>query len=399
MSTARLNPADLMAPPVIHKIQQRSLIIGILASILALIGLFLAPRGQFMHSYLVGFTAWLGLTLGSMAILMLQYMTGGKWGILIRRILEAGMNTIPLMAVLFIPLALGTRNLYAWAKPDQLAANRHLREMAQHFLNPTQYLLRSVVYLVIWWGIIYLLTRWSRQQDSPPERDLTSLYKKLSAPGLIIYAFSVSFAAIDWVMSVDASWISTIYPLIFIAGEVLLALSFVVVVETILFRYPPMSHILKPEEVKDHGNLILTFVMLWAYFSFSQLLIIWSGNLPDEISWYYRRWFGGWQYLGLALAAFHFAVPFILLLSRQRKRQIDRLVWVAVLVVFMRFVDLVWFIEPNLHRQLLVHWLDLVLPLAMGGLWLAYFFYNLKRRPLVPLYDLETRRIWETVHE
>lgn len=401
MSTARVNNIDLWAPPVAEIIQQRSLIVGAVCSVATIIGFFVSPHEQFMHAYLLGFMAWVGLSLGCMGILMLQYMTGGKWGFVLRRIVEAGMNTLPLMALLFIPLALGVHHLYDWAKPEKIAADPHLAEITGSFLNQRGYIFRSIIYLLIWWGMIFLLTKWSRSQDEPPVRDLSPLYKKLSAPGLVIYAFSLSFAAIDWVMSLDARWISTIYPMIFIVGEVLLAFAFIVVVETILFRYPPTSIILKPDELKDHGNLILTFVMLWAYFSFSQLLIIWSGNLPDEISWYYRRWFGGWQWVGLSLAAFHFAAPFILLLSRQRKRQVRRLVPVAILVIVMRFVDLFWFIEPCEHAGFFVHWLDIIIPLAMGGLWFAYFFYNLKRRPLLPIYDPMTTPMLEaaTAHD
>lgn len=401
MSTARMHNLDLLPPPVAPIIQQRSLLIGFAAAVLAIIGLFVSPSEQFMRSYLLGFMAWLGLSLGCMALLMVQYMTGGKWGFVIRRILEAGMNTLPLMVVLFIPLLLGVHHLYDWAKPDKVAADPHLKEITGPFLNQTGYALRGFVFLLIWWGMIYLLTKWSRQQDEPPVRDFSPLYKKLSAPGLIIYAFTISFAVIDWVMSLDARWISTIYPMIFIAGQALLAICFVVVVEAILFSYPPESEILQPSELHDHGNLILTFIMLWAYFSFSQLLIIWAGNLPDEISWYYRRWFGGWQFLGVGLALFHFAVPFALLLSRQRKRHVRRLVPVAIFVIAMRFADLFWFIEPNLHKQFFVHWLDIILPLAMGGFWFAYFFYNLKRRPLLPIYDPMTKPMLEaaTAHD
>ncbi len=401
MSTARVHNIDLLPPPVAQTIQQRSLMIGGLCTLLAIIGLFVSPGEQFMHSYLLGFMAWLGLSLGCMALLMVQYLTGGKWGFVIRRILEAGMNCLPLMAVLFIPLIIGVHHLYDWAKPEKVAATPELKEITGPFLNQTGYALRGIVFLLIWWGMTYLLTKWSRQQDEAPLRDFSQRYKKVSAPGLIIYAFTISFAAIDWVMSLDARWISTIYPMIFIVGQVLLALCFLVAVEAILFRHMPFAEILKPSELHDHANLMLTFTMLWAYFSFSQLLIIWSGNLPDEISWYYRRWFGGWQYLGVALALFHFAVPFVLLLSRQRKRVVSRLAKVAILLIVMRFADLFWFIEPNMHKRLFVHWLDIIIPVAMGGLWLGLFFYNLKLRPLLPLFDPMTKPMLEeaTAHD
>jgi hypothetical protein len=209
----------------------------------------------------------------------------------------------------------------------------------------------------------------------------------------------MSFAAIDWVMSLDAAWVSTIYPMIFLVGQSLAALCFLVVVEKILARYQPMSELLKPNEVHDHGKLILTFIMLWAYFSFSQLLIMWAGNLPEEIKWYVRRFSGGWGWCGLFLVLFHFAVPFALLLSRNFKRDVGSLVWLAVWLMFMRAVDLFWFIEPSLQAQLHVTIWHIVVPVAMGAFWLAYYFRNLRGRPLLPVYDPQSREVMEAAHE
>src|SRR5581483_8183836 len=184
MSTARVHNLDLMPPRVAENIQRRSLMVGAAATALAIIGVFISPGEQFMHSYLLGFMAWLGLSLGCMALLMVQYMTGGKWGFVIRRILEAGMNCLPLMALLFIPLIVGVHQLYDWAKPEKVSATHELQEITKSFLNQTGYALRGIVFLVIWLGMAYLLTKWSRQQDEPPVRDFSPLYKRLSAPGL-----------------------------------------------------------------------------------------------------------------------------------------------------------------------------------------------------------------------
>lgn len=399
MSTARLNNLDLLAPPVAKTIQRRSLVIGVVFALLSLVGAWLAPPAQFFHSYLLGFMAWLGLTVGSMAILMLQYMSGGAWGFVIRRILEAASRTLPLMFVLFLPLVFGTRYLYIWAMPDKVAENKHLLELTHSYLTVPAFAGRGVIYFGIWGTLIYFLSRWSHEQDSPPVREFASRFKRLSAAGLILYCFTMSFAVIDWVMALDAGWISTIYGLIFVAGQALLTVCFVVAVEAILSRYTPVSQFLKPDHLKDHGNFMLTFIMLWAYFSFSQLLIIWSGNLPEEIAWYTRRFSGGWQYVGFALAAFHFAAPFALLLSRERKRHAHRLARIAVWVILMRYVDLFWFIEPTNHTQFFVHWLDVAIPLGMGGLWLAYFFHNLNGWPLLPVFDPHTPAILEAHHE
>ncbi len=265
------------------------------------------------------------------------------------------------------------------------------------FLFLDGYIARAIVYFAIWLAIAFFLNRWSVEQDTPPVQNLSPRFRKIAAPGLILYAFTISFAVIDWVMSLDPHWISTIYGFIFIAGECLSAMCFTVVVETILSRYEPTASLLKAKEVHDHGKLMLTFVMLWAYFSFSQLLIIWAGNLPSEITFFTRRLNEGWQRIGLALVLFHFAVPFLFLLSRGFKRNPRKLVWLACWIIFMRFVDLFWYIEPNFHKYFYFSPLDLVVPIGIGGFWLALFFHNLRSRPLLPVYDMHAQEFLEYV--
>lgn len=395
MSPARTNTSEFMAPDVTYVIFQRSLGIGVLFGLASLIfALLPGTREQFFHSYLLGFMLWLGVALGSMAILMIQHLTGGKWGMVIRRQLEAAMNTLPLMAVLFIPIMVGMKHLYVWTNSAEVAKDKHLQEITHTYLTTGGYLGRAILYFAIWLAIAYLLSRWSAEQDSPPVQNLSPRFRRIAAPGLILYAFSISFAVIDWVMSLDPHWISTIYGFIFIAGELLSALCMMVIVERILMRYEPTASLLKPKEVHDHGKLMLTFVLLWAYFSFSQLLIIWAGNLPMEIRFFTRRLYSGWQVIGLMLAALHFAVPFLFLLSRPFKRNPRSLVWLAAWLLFMRFVDLFWYIEPNFHQRVFLSsaaLLDLVVPIAIGGLWMAAFFHNLRSRPLLPVYDMHAR--------
>jgi hypothetical protein len=402
MSPAPAHNLDLMAPPVVKTIQQRSLLVGLVFGALAVVGAWARPD-QFFRAYLIGFMAWLGVTLGSMAILMLRHLTKGAWGMVIRRILGAAMRCSPLMALLFVPLLFGLPKLYIWARPlDSIADNHlreHLQEITKSYLSVNGFIVRAVIYFAIWNLLSFLLTKWSVEQDHPPMRDNSSRFKALSGPGLILYGFTITFAAIDWVMSIDPSWISTIFGLSFLIGQVLAALCFAVVVERILYRYKPMSGLLKPEQVHDHGKFMLAFIMVWAYFSFSQWLIIWAGNLPEEITWYMRRLNGGWGYVGLVLVLFHFAVPFVLLISRPFKRDITRLVWLAVWLLLMRYVDLFWIIEPNFSVTFSLTWLDVVVPIAMGGLWLAYFFRNLSSMPLVPAYDVFAVEVLEPAHE
>ena len=402
MSAVPMSKLDLMTPPVVKTIQQRSLLVGLVFGVIAAVGAWLQPD-LFFRAYLMAFMAWLGVTLGSMAILMLRHLTKGAWGMVIRRILGAAMRCVPLMVALFIPLLFGIRRLYIWARPLEGIADKHLREHLQEltrsYLSVNGFIIRAAIYFAIWWALSFFLTKWSAEQDHPPMRDNSARFKALSGPGLILYGFTITFAAIDWIMSIDPSWISTIFGLSFLIGQVLSALCFAVVVERILFRYKPMSELLKPEQVHDHGKFMLAFIMVWAYFAFSQWLIIWAGNLPEEITWYIRRLDGGWGYVGLVLVLFHFAAPFVFLISRPFKRDITRLVWLAAWLLLMRYVDLFWIVEPNFSVTFNLTWLDIVVPIAMGGLWLAYFFRNLSAMPLVPAYDVFAVEVLEAAHE
>ena len=398
MSATRVNNMDLLAPAVVETVQRRALAAGLVFAVLAVLGAVLQPE-KFFSAYLLGYMAWLGLSLGSMAFLMLGHLTGGDWGQAVRRIFEAATRTVPLMILLFVPVILGMHHLYTWMRPEDIARDKHLQDITRTYLTPGGFILRAAIYFSIWLILATLLSRWSAEQDIPPERDTSSRFRALSGPGLVLYGFTLAFASIDWIMSLNPHWISTIYGLIFLAGQCLSSICFVVVVSAILHRYKPMSEYLKPNHIHDYGNLMLTLVMLWAYFAFSQWLIIWAGNLPEEISWFTRRLHGGWQYVGLLLALFHFVVPFLFLLARGFKRRLQDLVWLAVFLMFMRFVDLFWYIEPTFHLQFHVSWQDVVVPGAIGGFWLAWFCRNLRGRPLLPLFDRHTRLLLETAHE
>lgn len=403
MSPVPANQLDLTAPPVVKKIYQRSLIVGIVFAIASVI-LAITNPDQFYRGYLLGFLCWLGVSLGSMAIVMIRHLTGGGWGMVIRRILGAAMRTLPLLAILFIPIIIAVvqHRIYPWAMPTESVQDPYIREhLEKHsfiknaYLNQTGFIIRAIIYFAIWNVLSFLLSMWSRQTDRPGAPDNTQRFKAVAGPGLILYAFTISFAAIDWVMSLDPSWISTIFGLIILIGEMLSAMCFAVVVERILVNYKPMSEMLKPDFVHDHGKWILTFIMVWAYFSFSQWLIIWAGNLPNEITFYTKRLSFGWGKVGLFLALFHFAVPFAVLLSRPFKRNIRKLVWLAIWLMLMRWVDLFWIIEPNFMKGLGITIADVVVPIAIGGFWLAYFFRNLGSLPLLPAYDPSAGEVLE----
>jgi hypothetical protein len=401
MSAAATPRLDLTAPAVVRKISQRSLVIGGVFSVIAVVLACTRP-GEFYRAYLLGFMCWLGVALGSMAILMIRHLTGGGWGTVIRRILGAAMRTLPLLAILFIPIIFGIRHLYIWAQPLSNIEDKHLREhleqITQTYLTVNGFVIRAVFYFAIWNLLSFLLSKWSKETDRPNAPDNSGRFKAASGPGLILYAFTISFAAIDWIMSLDPSWISTIFGLIILIGEVLSAMCFAVVVERILFNYKPMSEMLKPDFVHDHGKWMLTFTMVWAYFNFSQWLIIWAGNLPAEITFYLKRLSGGWGSIGLILVLFGFVVPFAMLLSRPFKRNIRKLVWLAVWLMLMRYLDLFWIIEPNFSKTVSLTIADVVVPVAIGGIWLWYFFRNLASLPLLPAYDQDAHEVLQPAH-
>jgi len=401
MSATATLRLDLSPPNVVRKISQRSLVIGAVFAVIS-IALALKTPVEFYRAYLLGFMCWLGVALGSMAILMIRHLTGGGWGTVIRRILGAAMRTLPLLAILFVPVILGIRHLYIWAQPLSNIEDKHLREhleqITQTYLTWNGFVVRAIFYFVVWNVLSFLLSLWSKQTDHAGAPDNSGRFKAVAGPGLILYGFTISFAAIDWIMSLDPSWISTIFGLIILIGEVLSAMCFAVVVERILFNYKPMSEMLKPDFVHDHGKWMLTFIMVWAYFSFSQWLIIWAGNLPAEITFYLRRLNGGWGSIGLILVLFHFAVPFAMLLSRPFKRNIRKLVWVAIWLILMRYLDLFWIIEPNFSKTLTVTLADVVVPTAIGGIWLWFFFRNLASLPLLPAYDQDAHEVLQPEH-
>lgn len=380
-----MNQAETLTP-VLSRWQQRALIIGVIALALCGAGAFLSTT-QFFRSYLFGYLFWLGLTLGSFALLALHHMVGGGWGFSIQRMLESGTRTLPLMIVLLLPLAFGVKELYIWAQPEVIAQDKLLQHKVP-YLNIPFFAIRTAVYFAIWGIFIFWLNRWSKRQDENGDAALSTKLRHLSGPALVIYVLTLTFASVDWVMSLDPHWFSTIYGVLFVVGNGLLTLAFVIVAAVLLAQHKPLSEVMEAKHFHDLGNLMFAFVLLWAYVSFSQFLIIWSGNLPEEIPWYLHRMHGGWQWLALALVLFHFALPFVFLLSRKAKRRVEVLRKVALWMIAMRFIDLFWLIAPSFHAErLTVHWLDIVAPAGIGGLWLAYFVWQLKDRALLPLHD------------
>jgi hypothetical protein len=372
----------------IRRWRGRTLVLGVIGVILLALGWFTAPA-QFYRSYLWAYIYFLGYAAGSMAWLMLQYLTGGAWGVAIRRTAEAAARTLPVMLVLFVPIAIGYSSLYPWAHPDIVAADPVLRHK-QSFLNLPFFLVRAAIILGGLSLLSFLLNRWSEREDRQGPRPWHNYMARLSGPGLIFWVFAVTFLAIDWVMSLNADWFSTMFGLLFVAGQSLTSIAFLITILVLLSRRRPLSEILTPRHLHDVGKLMFANVMLWAYFAFSQWLIIWAGNLPDEIPWYLERLRGGWQYVALVLVFGHFALPFALLLSRDLKRNFKLLIWIAVFVLAMRIVDVYWLVIPDATRGagLSPHWIDLAAFLGIGGIWATLFLTELAKRPLIPVNDI-----------
>ena len=372
--------------PRLDGIQRNALICGVIGIVgVAVLGL--RDHQQFFRSYLFAFIYWNSIPLGCMGVLMLHHLTGGRWGLPIRRILEAGSRTVPLMAILGIPLIVGMSTLYIWTNASLVQGDPVLLDK-RWWLNTPGFIARYVIYFALWMLIAGLLNKWSREQDATGNPALADRMSALSAPGVVVWAFVITGAAVDWVMSLEPHWYSTIYGLLFVVISALAAFSFTLFILCMLSGYPPVKDSVLPNHYNDLGNILLAFVMLWAYLSFSQLLIIWAGNLKEEIPWYQQRAFGGWQPIGVALVALHFFVPWMLLLQRGVKRRLRTLSFVAIWIVALTVVDIYWIVVPSWDKvSPHIHFADIFALLGVGGLWVAAFFWQLKKLPLLPLHD------------
>ena len=421
-------PASLEAPAVVTKWRKRAIAIAMVtaAGSLAAFGGSHDGRNHLLRAYLMGYMLCFGFAGGGLALLMLQYVTGGKWGLLIRRPLEAMSRTMPLVAAMFVPIALLWKHLYKWAEfPTQadvaagLAAHKLTLEEAlalnakRAMLSPAHVGAISVIIFAVLLLFMFLLNRWSLQCDKDPEANTQGSYEKwrtrfenLSGPGILIYTLLLTAGAIGWIMSLDVTWASSVWGLQFLVaqGYGVLALAILTVIK--LSDYQPMQTFLRKTEQHDLGKLAFAFVMLNIYLAFAAFLIIWSGNAPDEVPWYLSRIHGGWWTICTADFVCHWAIPFCLLLSRDLKRNKTKMVWLAGFMLFARCVDLFWLIEPNfadaagnlhiVHNSSILAYISV--PLSVVALWAAYYLTQLKARPLMPSNDPHVEEILEPEH-
>jgi len=372
--------------PDLGRHQQRLLGAGAAGLVVCSIGLA-SNRPQFFQSYLMAYMLVLGATLGCLALGLVHQLSGGAWGVVIRRPIGAATRTLPVLTVLFLPIVFGMHDLYSWTHADIVARDEAL-QWKRLYLNTPFFIVRAAIYFLVWNGVIFFMNRWSLEQDRTADPRLARRMQMASGGGLLAYGLTITFASFDWMMSLEPHWYSTIYGVLIMGGQGLTALAFLIIVLAWLSRRAPLNTIVAPAHFHDLANLTLAFVMLWAYFSFSQYLIIWSGNLPEEIDWYVHRLDTGWRAVGTSLIVFHFAVPFALLLSRTIKRQGSFIMKVAIGILVVRLIDLFWLIAPTFHPDgVSVSWLDLALPLSLGSLWLGCFVWQLRGRAILPVHD------------
>jgi hypothetical protein len=358
-----------------------------------------------------------GFSVGGLALLMVQYCSGGKWGLLLRRPLEAMSRTLPLVFVYWLVVAFSMKRLYLWAQVDDVAgalksgfinaAQAHAIEFKRPMLNPTAFVVTSVVCFAIWGFYTWRLNALGLERDADVAGNTPYWIKKLeniSGPGIVVYSLTMTAAVIYWVMSLDPTWYSSVYGLLFLVGQGYMVLAFGIIVAISLSKGEPFKTILRQTEQHDLGKFTFAFVMLNIYLAFGQFLIIWSGNLPEEIPWYLDRIRGHWGIIITLDFLFHWLIPFTMLLSREITRNKKRLVRVCQWMVFARAFDLFWLIEPNFKdaaRNLHFSWGILeyaAVPVAMISFWVAFFCTRLKTRPLVQTNDPHVAEILEPEH-
>ncbi len=420
-------PADLSAPAIVDTWKMRALLVGVVFLALAVILAFLGQSqdglgwDHVLRAWLLGLVLTFGFAVGGMALLMVQYCTGGKWGLLLRRPLEAMTRTLPLIFVYWLPIAFFQGRLYQWANhglvdqafklgqitQDQVETIDHAIKWKAPMLNPTAFVVVGLVCFAIWGFYTWRLNTLSLKRDSDTPESTPIWIKKfenLSGPGIVIYAITMTAAVIYWVMSLDVTWYSSVYGLLFLVGQGYQVLAFSIITAVSLSQYEPFKTVLRQTEQHDLGKFTFGFVMLNIYLAFAQFLIIWSGNLPEEINWYMDRINGHWGIIITLDFLFHWLIPFTMLLSRDLKRNKKRIVRVCQWMVFAKAFDLFWLIEPNFKdasRNLHFSWgiLEYIaVPVAMTAFWVAFFSTRLKTRAVVQVNDPHVAEILEPEH-
>jgi hypothetical protein len=375
----------MMTPQgIFRRMMPGALVIGAIGLIATLAGMFLGLPGAY-PAYLFAFVFWTGMGIGSLLLALLQHLTRSGWGAPIQRFVEAGARTLPLMLVLFIPIMLAMKALYSWADPAHVIGDPIL-EHKQPYLNVPFFIVRTVIYFAVWTFFAYRTGALSLKLDATGDVNIAGTLRGMGAGGLLAVTLTASFAAFDWVMSLEPHWMSSIFGLMVTMGMMLGAFALAVALAAWASDWPPLDAAVSPRRFNDLGSLMLAFVMIWAYLSFSQYMLIWAANLAEEVPWYLVRMAGGWKYIAIAIIALHFALPFVMLMFRDVKRNRRLLAAIALFLVLMRAVDTFWLVIPSLGAAGVgAIWPHLTALVGIGGLWAAFFTWNLARAPLLPV--------------
>jgi hypothetical protein len=363
----------------IESIDRYALPVGIVSLLICVLSaIWPSMRNQFFNAYLFAWLFWLGVSLGSLALSMMHYLTGGGWGVLIRPITISAARVLPLLFILFVPIFLGMSILFPWARPGELAHDPILRH-DHAYLNPSLFFIRFIIYFLVWIGLTWGLTH-ARSEG---------MRRRISAGGLVAYVVLISLAGVDWIMSREPHWSSSVFGFILSMAQSLTALCFAIVILWSRAEIPAVAKFAKPKHFIDLGNLLLMFIILWAYMNFAQYLITWTGNEQPDIAWYVQRTYGGWRIVAGIIIFIHFLATLFILLSRAMKRDIKRLGAICAVLLLLRILDVYWNIGPlernDPHGGFVLSPLDVLAWLGIGGLWYAVFSRILKRAPLLAL--------------
>jgi hypothetical protein len=422
----RVLPASLAAPEVLVAWRTRALIVAAVFALLTLC--FVGShdgRNHIIRAYLMGYMTCFNFAGGALVMLMLQYVTGGKWGLLLRRPLEAMTRTLPLVGVMVLPVIAFGKHLYQWMLyPDAASTNNaYLNHLINHeqaltanfkrpMLNPHALIGETCIIFGVLLLFMYVLNRWSLERDADPQRGTEPSFERwrirfenLSGPGILIYVILLTLGAIVWIKSLDVTWYSSIWGLQFLVAQGYAVLALGILTVILLSRYEPMKTLLRTTEQHDLGKFLFAFVMLNIYLTFAEFLIIWSGNIPDELPWYLNRIHGGWWTICSLDFICHWLIPFCLLLSRDLKRNKQKMIWITSFMILARLIDMFWLIEPNfkdaagnLVGEPLSVLAYVTVPVTVLAIWAAYYMTQLMARPLVVVNDPHLEEMLEPEH-
>jgi hypothetical protein len=370
--------------PRMHRIRYASLAIGIVTLIPCLFGAFYQPA-QFFHSYLIAYLYILSFALGATGMIMVYHLTSGYWGLITRRIMESAARTLPLLALMTIPLLFGLSQLYPWSHPG--AASDELLRAKKFYMTVPFFVIRQFIYFAVWIGISHFLNRWSSEQDRTDDPRVLKNLRFVSGPGLLLLALTITFAAVDWIMSLEPHYYSTTFGFRLITYQALTGLTFATLIALLLAKHGPIAPLIDHKRLRDLGNMVLASLILWGYIAFTEYLIVWAGDIPKETSWFRHRFWAGWGRLAWLLVALRFFVPFFLLLMRAIKHRPRILAGVAAWILLTSWIELFWMVEPSEHSTFFLHWMNLPVSIGLIGFWLAAFLWQLEKRPLMPLHD------------